>query len=125
MHDLSPNAIVLYASDSIDDVLGYDPEEVVGKSCFDYFHPDELPFARDKHGESIQFDNAAVMSYCRYVPLSISLIISSLICSLKNKQGAWIKCECVFTIVYDVFIAATTLYKGDRKSDGTLPINGL
>ena len=29
---------------------------------------------------------------------------------MKNKQGEWIKCECVFTIVYDVFIAATTLY---------------
>ena len=70
MHDLSPQATVLYASDSIDDVLGYEPEEVVGKSCFDYFHPEELPFARDKHGESIQFDNAAVLSYCRYVTIS-------------------------------------------------------
>jgi PAS domain S-box-containing protein len=69
MHDLSPHATVLYASDSIDDVLGYEPEEVVGKSCFDYFHPEELPFARDIHGESIQFDNAAVLSYCRYVTI--------------------------------------------------------
>jgi PAS domain S-box-containing protein len=65
MHDLSPLATVLYASESIDDVLGYDPDEVVGKSCFDYFHPDELPFARTKHGESIHFDNAAVLAYCR------------------------------------------------------------
>ena len=70
MHDLSPHATVLYASDSIDDVLGYEPEEVVGKSCFDYFHPEELPFARDKHGESIKFDNAAVLSYCRYASVS-------------------------------------------------------
>lgn len=67
MHDLSPNATLLYASDSIEDVLGYLPEEVIGKSCFDYFHPKELPFARDKHGESIQFDNAAVLAYCKYV----------------------------------------------------------
>ena len=66
MHDLSPSATVLYASDSIEDVLGYEPEEVVGKSCFDYFHPDELPFARDEHGKSINFDKAAVLSYCRY-----------------------------------------------------------
>jgi PAS domain S-box-containing protein len=67
MHDLSPLAMVLYASHSIEDVLGYEPEEVVGKSCFDYFHPDELPFARAKHDESIHFDNAAVLSYCRYI----------------------------------------------------------
>jgi len=70
MHDLSPDATMLYASDSIEDVLGYQPEDVIGKSCFDYFHPEELPFARDKHGESIQFDNAAVLAYCRYVHLS-------------------------------------------------------
>jgi len=66
MHDLTPSATVLFASASIDDVLGYNPEDVVGKSCFDYFHPEELPFARTMHGESIQFDNAAVLSYCRY-----------------------------------------------------------
>lgn len=67
MHDLSADAKVLYASDSIEDVLGYQPEDVIGKSCFDYFHPDELPFARNKHTESIQFDNAAVLAYCRYL----------------------------------------------------------
>jgi len=64
MHDLTPNGTILFASDSIEDVLGYQPEEVGGKSCFDYFHPKELPFARDKHGESVQFDNAAVLAYC-------------------------------------------------------------
>ena len=67
MHDLTPSATVLYASESIEDVLGYDPDEVIGKSCFDYFHPDELPFARDKHTQSIHFDNAAVLAYCRYI----------------------------------------------------------
>ena len=114
MHDLSPEATLLYASDSIEDVLGYQPQDVINKSCFDYFHPEELPFARAKHGESIQFDNAAVLAYCRYVHLSYL----RLTCRLKNKQNEWIKCECVFTVVYDVFIAATTLYKRDHKSDG-------
>jgi PAS domain S-box-containing protein len=71
MHDLTPSATVLFASASVEDVLGYEPEEVVGSSCFDYFHPDELPFARDKHGESIKFDNAAVLSYCLSAPLHI------------------------------------------------------
>ena len=114
MHDLSPDANVLFASDSIEDVLGYQPEDVIGRSCFDYFHPEELPFARDKHGESIQFDNAAVLAYCRYIHLPRLQLTPR----LKNKQNEWIKCECVFTVVYDVFIAATTLYKRDRKSDG-------
>jgi PAS domain-containing protein len=65
MHDLSPSATILFASDSIEDVLGYDPTDVVGYSCFDYFHPDELPFAISEHGKSIHFDHAAVLTYCR------------------------------------------------------------
>jgi hypothetical protein len=120
MHDLSPSATVLFASASIDEVLGHKPEDVVGKSCFDYFHPEELPFARTMHGESVRFDNAAVLSYCRYSHLPLfreSWRIDTR--SLKNKQGGWIKCECVFTVVYDCFIAATTLYKRNEKSDGT------
>lgn len=68
MHDLTSSATVLYASDSIEDVLGYEPEEVVGRSCFYYFHPDGLPFARDRYGQSIHFDKAAVLAYCRYIP---------------------------------------------------------
>ena len=40
--DLSLDAR-LYVSTSIEDILGYRPHEVVGKSCWEYFHPDEIP----------------------------------------------------------------------------------
>ena len=56
--------------------------------------------------------------------VGISFLDSPLTCSLKSKQGDWIKCECVFTVVYDVFIAATTLYKRDKRSDGMSPWKG-
>jgi PAS domain-containing protein len=115
VHDLSPSATVLYASDSIEDILGYEPEEVVGMSFFDYLHAEELSFARTRNGESIHFDHAAVLSYCRCVVTVIDLTYR-----LKNKQQEWIECECVFTAVYDVFIAATTLYKQDQSGDGII-----
>lgn len=39
-------------------------------------------------------------------------------CQLLSKAGNWISCECVFTVVYDVLVAATTAYKRTVKSEG-------
>ncbi|KAL8838234.1 MAG: hypothetical protein Q9170_002224, partial [Blastenia crenularia] len=83
--DLSLDARLLYTSQSIVDILGYTPQEVVGKSCWEYFHPDEIPFARAVHGRGVQLDKAAVLNYCQ----------------IKNRDGRWVGCECVFTIVHD------------------------
>jgi PAS domain S-box-containing protein len=91
----------LYASESIVDILGYQPEEVTGKSCFDYFHPDEVPFARNVHSRGVMMDKAAVLNYAR----------------IKNRDGLWIGCECVFTIVYEVLVACTSIYRGDAKNE--------
>ncbi|EPS36342.1 hypothetical protein H072_10148 [Dactylellina haptotyla CBS 200.50] len=102
MHDLSSEARIVYASASVADVLGYPPEEVVGLSCFDFFHPDELPFARKVHTRGIHLDRAAVLVYCR----------------VKHKDGRFIHCETIFSVVYDVFVAATTLHVQTSKSQG-------
>ena len=102
--DLSLDARLLYASNSIVDILGYQPNEVVGKSCWEYFHPDEIPFARAIHGRGVQLDKAAVLNYCQ----------------IKNRDGRWVGCECVFTIVHDVMVGCTSIYKNgtttQRKS---------
>ncbi|ODQ51609.1 hypothetical protein SAICODRAFT_8905 [Saitoella complicata NRRL Y-17804] len=94
IHDLDEEATILYASESISDVLGYSSQDVIDKSCFDFFHPDEEPIARGVHGKGVGLDKAAVLAYC----------------SLRHKDGSWVQCEMVFTVVYDVFVAATTLY---------------
>ena len=99
--DISLDARLLYVSQSIEDILGYQPHEVVGKSCWDYFHPDEIPFAKRLHGRSIQLDKAANLHYCQ----------------IKNKIGQWIGCECVFTVVYDVLIGCTSIYRKGAKSN--------
>ncbi|KAI9851094.1 MAG: hypothetical protein M1838_004526 [Thelocarpon superellum] len=100
IHDLSGDARLLYTSDSIIDILGYGPQEVIGRSCFDYFHPDEIPFARSVHGRGVQMDKAAVLNYCR----------------IRSKYGHWVGCECVFTVVYDVLVASTSIYRRGMKS---------
>lgn len=80
--------------------MGYNPEDVVGRSCFDYFHPDEVPFARKIHSRGIQLDKAAVLHYAR----------------VRGSDGEWVGCECVFTITYQVMVACTSIYRGDAKN---------
>ncbi|OBW68523.1 MAG: Signal recognition particle 14kD protein [Aureobasidium pullulans] len=100
IHDLTPDARVLYSSDSIVDVLGWTPDEVVNRSCWEFFSEDELPFAQAFHKKGVQMDKAAVLSYCR----------------VKNKEGQWTGVECCFTIVYDVMIVCTSIYRRGSPS---------
>jgi PAS domain-containing protein len=101
----SLDATVLYCSDSIGDVLGHQPSDVIGKSCFEYFHPDETPFAKTAHARGVNLDRAAMLSYC----------------NLKRTDGSYVRCECVFTVVYSVIVACTSLYQYTEKSAGPGP----
>lgn len=100
IHDLSLDARIKYCSDSITEILGYRPNEVKGKSCWEYFHPDEIPFARAIHGKGLDLEKAAALNYCR----------------IKHKNGTWVNCECVFTVVYDVLVASTAIYQRGPKA---------
>ncbi len=96
------DARVVFASESITDVLGYTLEEVLNVSCFDFFHPDELPFARKIHGRGVHLDKAAMLAYCQ----------------VKHKEGHFVTCETIFSVVYDVFVAATSVYTNTSQSQG-------
>ncbi|KAF7560779.1 hypothetical protein G7046_g3367 [Stylonectria norvegica] len=99
IHNLTADANILYVSESILDILGYYPQEVLGHSCFDYFHPDEVPFARSVLGRGVLLDKAAVLHYARVL----------------SRDGRWVSCECCFTIVHDVLVACTSIYRRGEK----------
>ncbi|OAA64301.1 potassium channel, voltage-dependent transporter [Niveomyces insectorum RCEF 264] len=101
IHNLSPDANILFASASIEDILDHKPADVQGKSCFDYFHPAEVPFARGVHSRGLLLDKAAVLHYCR----------------LRSGDGTWVSCECCFTVVHDVLVACTSVYERNAKSE--------
>ena len=103
--DLSQDARIKYCSDSIEDVLGYKPREVMGKSCWEYFHPDEIPFAREIHGRGVSLDKVAVLNYAQ----------------VRHRDGSWVGCECVFTVVHDVLVASTSIYRRGPKARRTSP----
>ncbi|MGB7589232.1 MAG: EAL domain-containing protein [Solirubrobacterales bacterium] len=39
----APDGTYRYASAAAKDVLGYEPDELIGTSAYDYFHPDDVP----------------------------------------------------------------------------------
>lgn len=102
--DLSDDAHILYSSDSIVDILGHTPDEVVNRSVWQFFHPDELPLAKAQHSRGVRLDKAAVLSYCR----------------LKNRQGEWVGCECCFSVVYNVLVCCTSVYRNGMQSQSKL-----
>lgn len=101
--DLTEEARILYSSDSILDILGYTPDEIVNRSAWEFFPVEELPYAKNFHQHGIAMDRAAMLSYCR----------------VKNKNGEWIGCECCFTIVYDVMVVCTSIYRRGLPSQST------
>lgn len=107
-HDLTPAANYLYCSDSITDILGYTPEEVIGRSAYDYFHPDEIPSIQRVHANGVVADKVAIITYFR----------------IRHKDGRYLECEIVFNACYDVIVTATSLR--DRsliKAKGTITAN--
>ncbi|MCD2203516.1 bacterio-opsin activator domain-containing protein [Halobacterium sp. KA-6] len=43
-----PNGTVQYVTPSVEHVLGYDPDELVGENAFDYIHPDDRVAVREE-----------------------------------------------------------------------------
>lgn len=119
-HDTSDDCTILYASDSVTDVLGYNPEDVIGRSAFDFLHPDEIPTIRQVHNARIQAQEVSALTYCRY----------------KCSDGRYADVEAIFHYCYDVVIVATFIRRPETerhharaqtaltlhiiKSDGTL-----
>jgi PAS domain S-box-containing protein len=45
----SPEGVFLFASPSARTLLGYDPDQLLGRSCYEFFHPEDLDTLRANH----------------------------------------------------------------------------
>jgi PAS domain S-box-containing protein len=73
----SPDGVYQYASAASRQLIGYEPEELIGRPVSDLFHPDELEIARRTH-EQIHRDPSPVTFTHR----------------LRSKAGTYVWCEC-------------------------------
>ncbi len=64
---LDHNGIIKYESPSIEKMLGYQPSEMVGKSVFDFLHPDEREYVYNLFKEKITEYNSSTTIEVRYL----------------------------------------------------------
>ncbi|PPR07924.1 hypothetical protein CVT24_000904 [Panaeolus cyanescens] len=55
----------LYMTESVTDLLGFEPHELIGRPSLELVHPDEFPRVRKLHYDTIQQDKAACLVYLR------------------------------------------------------------
>jgi PAS domain S-box-containing protein len=96
-HDVTEEATILYSSDSVTDVLGYNPEDVIGRSAFDFLHPDEIDTINRIYIARVQAQE--VLTYCRY----------------KHANGNYVDVEAIFHYCYDVVIVATSIRRPETE----------
>ncbi|KAF9997499.1 hypothetical protein BGZ79_008806 [Entomortierella chlamydospora] len=65
LNDLSPTALVLWSSPSIINYLGYEPEEAVGLSPYQWIHPDDIEGCKVAHKETLVNEIAGTQLFVR------------------------------------------------------------
>ena len=83
---LEADGTIRYDSPAIERVLGYKPEERVGKSAFDYIHPDDIEWVRRSFVEALDDPGVA------------QLLIGF---RLRHKDGSWRHIEVTRTNLLD------------------------
>jgi PAS domain S-box-containing protein len=85
VHMLTPDDVILYISPSVERVLGYRPEEMIGRHSREFVHPDDLPVVDATFREDIAKPGAH----------------RSLELRLRHRDGSWRDVEVVGQVVTD------------------------
>ncbi|KAG2147007.1 hypothetical protein BD769DRAFT_1413585 [Suillus cothurnatus] len=63
--DFSEDARWLFLTESVSDLLGFEPRELIGRSSLELVHPDEFSQVKQMHYDTIREDKAAALAYLR------------------------------------------------------------
>ncbi|WWD17694.1 hypothetical protein CI109_102135 [Kwoniella shandongensis] len=81
-----------YVSESMQDILGYGSEDLVGKSCYLIFHPEEIPGLRQIHYQALTEERTACVAFFRVL----------------HREGYYVECCCSYYTVYNMSLALYT-----------------
>ncbi|KAF8073971.1 hypothetical protein FPV67DRAFT_1778536 [Lyophyllum atratum] len=87
--DFSEQAKWLFMTQSVVELLGYEPHELIGRPSLELVHPDEFPRVKMVHYETIRQDKAAVVLYLRMkhkIPSRGYILCGVSICSERTRQ---------------------------------------
>ncbi|WVF70296.1 hypothetical protein IAT40_005085 [Kwoniella sp. CBS 6097] len=85
-------AKIAYVSESMQDILGYESSELLGKSCYLIFHPEEIPMLRQIHYQALTDEKTACVAYYRVL----------------HREGYYVECCCSYSTVYNMSLALYT-----------------
>ncbi|KAH7925569.1 hypothetical protein BV22DRAFT_1033841 [Leucogyrophana mollusca] len=100
--DFSEDARWLFLTESVSDLLGFEPRELVGRPALELVHPDEFPQVKQMHYDTIRQDKAAVLAYLR----------------LKHKDPfkGYILCAVSRTVVHNVLVGSVSFAAPGAKA---------
>jgi len=81
----APDGTYLYLSPSVEALLGYRADEMLGTSPYEYFHPDEVETIREKHHKQALAGNK----------------VDDVIYRIRHKDGHYIWFETYTSVVFD------------------------
>ncbi|RDB14703.1 hypothetical protein Hypma_016356 [Hypsizygus marmoreus] len=92
--DFSEQAKWLFMTNSVADLLGYEPHELIGRPSLELVHPDEFSRTKQLHYDTIKQDKAAVLVYLR----------------MKHKipSRGYILCGISRTVVHNVLVGSVS-----------------
>lgn len=89
-------------TDSVTDLLGYEPKELIGRPSLELVHPDEFPRTRQIHYDTITQDKAAVLVYLRM--------------RHKDPYKGYVLCGVSRTVVHNVLVGSVSFASPGAKA---------
>ncbi|KAF9938266.1 hypothetical protein BGZ67_000352 [Mortierella alpina] len=94
---MTPRGLYLWASPSVEDCLGYTPEELVGTSPYDLLVLADIPSTQTAHAESLLNDMVASQALVRY----------------RHKDGTILPVLGIFSVCYEFMVLCAILLDSD------------
>ncbi|CAO3566387.1 unnamed protein product [Mortierella alpina] len=94
---MTPRAHYLWASPSIEDCLGYTPEELIDTSPYDLLILDDIPSAQAAHTENLLNDMVATQTLVRY----------------RHKNGSAVPVLGILSVCYEFMVLCITVLDSD------------
>ncbi|RCH79003.1 hypothetical protein CU098_004659, partial [Rhizopus stolonifer] len=98
----TPSARIIFVSNSITDICGWEPEEIVGRQGSQFFHPDDQASLLKTHTVNIVKERMASMVIYRFL----------------RKDGTFVVVESVINYCHDLLISSNYLYEEDSLEHG-------
>ncbi|KAF7422510.1 hypothetical protein PC9H_010666 [Pleurotus ostreatus] len=100
--DFAPEANWVFVSESVTDLLGYEPADLRGTPSLQLVHPDEFPRVQKMHYQTIQEDKAAVIAYLRL--------------RHKDPYKGYVLCGISRTVVHNVLVGSVSFATPGAKA---------